>query len=708
MSQEIPGEAEPVSGWAGTPSERGHFRPDIEGLRALAVLAVLLYHVGVPGFGAGFIGVDVFYVISGFLITGLLRREITRTGGVDLVSFYARRARRLLPAALVVIVVTLALTVVILPRLRWNEISVDAASAALYVSNYRFALQGLDYLNDTAQSPLLHYWSLAVEEQFYLLWPILLILGARLLGPRRLGWMIVPIGVVSFIAAIVLAQVAAPIAFFSLPTRAWELAIGALLAVAPEPVWRRLPASAYRAAGWIGLALIIASAALIDPGRSYPDIFALVPTFGAALVISAGALSGGAGRWLGTAVPRWLGRISYSLYLWHWPLLILVPVAIGQNGLPIRVGLAVVAVVIAHVSTRWIEQPIRHKQGDIRGRPAIVLTSMVTASVAVAVLALGGGALFSPPSTPTISVAQIEADVRQPAEVLANPHTSGRVPDLLQRSLGWAASDFPENKRTGCQPTKLGTDPTPCISGDEDSATTVVLLGDSHAGQWLPALEQLASERGWRIAAFTKPACPPVDLTTWDTRLLRGYVECPAWLAQVKTRIAEMRPALIVVGAARHHRMFDEGRDYSVSDRPDEWRGGLERMLLSLRAVTDNVVLLADTPRNSGDPLDCLAAHPDFEDCQTSRAVALDTAYEAIETAATANTGTHLVSMSDVLCPGEVCPLAFGDYLVYRNQHHLTATFARLLSHVLADRLPSVPGVALAVPEFAHRPATGE
>ena len=205
-----------------------HFRPDIEGLRAVAILAVLAYHARIPGTGGGFIGVDVFFVISGFLITGLLLREVTSTGHLDLPRFYARRARRLLPAALVVIAVTVALSAVILSPLRFPGVALDGAASSLYVSNYRYALIATDYFAaDTEPSPLLHFWSLAVEEQFYLVWPVLILAAVRLLSPRRL-WMVVGlVAAGSFALSVVLTDVNQPWAFYSLGTRAWQLALGA-------------------------------------------------------------------------------------------------------------------------------------------------------------------------------------------------------------------------------------------------------------------------------------------------------------------------------------------------------------------------------------------------------------------------------------------------------------------------------------------------
>ncbi len=280
---------------------RSYFRPDIEGLRAVAVIAVLLFHIGGPLTTGGFVGVDVFYVISGFLITALLLREGEATGRVDLVRFYARRMRRLLPAALVVIVVTLALSAVIVTPLRLTEIAGDAAAAALYVSNFRFALEATNYLAVEAPSPLLHYWTLGVEEQFYLVWPLILLVAMRLLSRRFLGGFIVVLAVASFALSFYWTDAAPAWAFFSPFTRAWELAAGALIAVGLLRIPRRAPDLVAPVLVLAGLALIVVAVVVLSDVTPYPGVAALLPVVGGVLVIvggvdrvdSSGALAAG-------------------------------------------------------------------------------------------------------------------------------------------------------------------------------------------------------------------------------------------------------------------------------------------------------------------------------------------------------------------------------------------------------------------------------
>ena len=272
------------------------FRPDLEGLRAVAVLLVLLYHARIVGFSGGYVGVDVFFVLSGFFITGAIDRELRRTGRVNVTAFYARRARRLLPAAAIVLLATLAGSILILPSFTIRGVSIDIASAGLYVSNLRFGIEANDYFKATVfPSPVLHFWSLSLEEQFYLFWPAALLVARRLpLGPterRRIVVAIAVMGLVSLVAGIWLTGVNQPWAFFLLPTRAWELAIGGLIAVGFSEV-RRLPRRAASLATPIGVGLILVANFAFDDSTPFPGTAALVPVLGSALVIIGGLRDG--------------------------------------------------------------------------------------------------------------------------------------------------------------------------------------------------------------------------------------------------------------------------------------------------------------------------------------------------------------------------------------------------------------------------------
>ena len=334
----------PTEGVQGRRSAQTQFRPDIEGLRAVAVLAVVLFHADVPGVGGGYIGVDVFFVISGFLITGLLWREVSTAGTVRLRRFYGARARRLLPASATVGVVTAIASAVLLPPLQARTVIGDGIASALYVSNYRFVLQGVDYFGrHMPPSPFQHYWSLGVEEQFYLVWPAMIIGTAWLIRRARRRTrahatsserpylvVLALVAAVSFALSLAVTHWAPFVAFFSLPTRAWQLAVGGLVALTAGQ-WRRLPALPAAIAGWGGLALILLACTQLGTATPYPGTAALLPMLGTALVIGAGcaAPSQGCGRVLALSPMRAIGRVSYSWYLWHWPVLVLAPPIAG-------------------------------------------------------------------------------------------------------------------------------------------------------------------------------------------------------------------------------------------------------------------------------------------------------------------------------------------------------------------------------------------
>ena len=383
-----------------------------------------------PGFGGGYVGVDVFFVLSGFLITGLIVRELRDTGTVSLVAFYARRARRLLPAAAVALVATVVASAIFLPPLRVGGIAGDGVAAALYASNIRFAAQATDYLqSELDPSPLLHYWSLGVEEQFYLFWPALLLFVTRRGGMtmRRIGIAIAAVGFGSLALSLLLTQVAEPWAFFSLPARAWELALGAGLALAAAqgfslaPVFARVTAAA-------GIGAVIAAGVLFDTATPFPGTAALLPTLGAGAVIAAGLgepLSAPS-RILAVRPLRWFGRISYSLYLWHWPILVLPAAALGTAlDLPWRLLLALVSIGVAAASQRWIEEPFRHGRFvGLMPRRNLALAGVLTIVVAGLSVGVASGAPGGPTAADKAStIADNPTIDHQLDQILGTPAT---------------------------------------------------------------------------------------------------------------------------------------------------------------------------------------------------------------------------------------------------------------------------------------------
>ena len=712
------------------------FRPDLEGFRGIAILLVLLCHARFPGAEAGFIGVDVFFVLSGFLITGLLVDERRRTGHIRLGSFYARRARRILPAAIVVLASTLLAAQLFLSPLDLPRVADDALAAGLSVANVRFAFEATDYFAPVTASPVLHYWSLGVEEQFYLLWPVLLLLATRARRPRLVMALLVTVILAgSFALSVVMTASNGPWAYYLLPTRAWQLAAGGLLALA-VPLLGGLPRAIAALVGWLGVGLLGAGLVLIGPMTEYPGLAALLPTFGAAAIIASGGRAGSPGRIvLATPPLRWLGRISYSLYLWHWPILVLGPVALGlanseegpaDGDLLVRLGLVFVAVVLAALSWRLVEEPFRRGRLSL-GRPSLGgrVRGFAVAGAAVLVIGVGSttmgavdegdlvslpafdGAQDPGPATPTLNPSPAPSVVGSPTPSLSrpgeseapsasptpaptptpsprpSPRTDGRVPGDLLPSLGASRGDDDPLLADGCGLSLAGTKPPSCIYGDRDGALTVALVGDSHAAHWFPALDVVAKERGWRLVPFTKFSCVFVDLPIWSPNLNREYTECEAWRENVVDRLVKLKPDLVIISSNRWLPAI-ANRD----NEPERQGAALARLI---ERIPGGVALLVDTPRSDFDVPACLAKYRDaIERCTTTRTAAFGWRHLRRETEAARLTGATLVDMSDIVCPGDPCPPIIGNKLVYRDHHHLTATFVVSIAQDLYAALPPV------------------
>ena len=688
----------------------------------------------------GYVGVDVFFVLSGFLITGLLVREKQKTGTVSLTSFYARRARRLLPAAALCLLVTVAVAAVVMPPLLVPEVAGDGVAAALYASNIRFAIEATDYLQaEGPPSPLLHYWSLGVEEQFYLFWPALLLLLTRGAGDlaRRVGMIAAVVGIASFALSLWLTTANQPWAFFSLPTRAWELGIGALLAVSVTRL-ARLPGRVAATAGWLGLAMVALSAIVIQPSTPFPGTAALLPTVGSALVILAGISmpSGGPVLVLGTRPLRYLGKISYSLYLWHWPIIVLPAYALGME-LPLAatIGLAAVAIPVGAASQRWVEDPIRH--GRLVGllpRRNLALAGGLTLALVVSSVAIGrsaeanlaaaatgqqdaeaslddilgpvetGGPTSEPPPSPgpvesgaptNSPVASPSARVSPPPETFAGPVPANLLPPLVR-----ATDDKPAMYDDGCHVDQLATAPANCVYGDPDGTLTVALLGDSHAAQWFPALDRLADEHGWRLLPMTKSACSAADVTVWNAAFERPYTECDQWREAVFQRLKDEKPDLVIISMSRGHQAIVDGEVLGGRNARAPLQAGVARTIERLQKVAGRVAMIADTPRAPTDPPVCLSRHlDDILACATPRGEALNQAWFDAERATAEAAGVAFVDPTAWVCPADPCPVVIGRYLVYRDTHHVATPLVEALRTRLRAALPEPVGEA---------PVTGE
>ncbi|WP_051704730.1 acyltransferase family protein [Glycomyces sp. NRRL B-16210] len=672
------------------------FRPDIQGLRAVAVVLVLLSHAGFSLFSGGYVGVDVFFVLSGFLITSLLVKEVFDTGKISIAGFYARRARRILPAATVVTVATVIGAWLWFPITRLEAVMQDAFTVIVYVVNYRFIAQESEYLNaDQMPSPFQQFWSLAVEEQFYLVWPLLLL--CLLLLVKRVPRKLVGVGAavaagvfaLSLVLSVLVTEQAPTVAYYGAHTRAWELAAGALLALS-LPTIRKTPKFLAWALGIAGLAAIVAAGVLYSGSTPFPGYTALMPVAGTMLVIIAGSGRGfNPVTWLlGTGPFQFFGKISYSLYLWHWPMLILIPLAVAaESSIVLNLVLLVGAVALAQLSYRYVEEPVRNmkpfKSGNLWGLAVGAVCSVAAIAVVVAAVTSipgsGGGDVEEPP------VAVIEEPTTM-AQALEEGATLETVPDHVVDLLAGIKDDRGGVFENGCLLPFAATEPSAgCEFGDTDSATTVVLMGDSHAAQWFPAIEQIAIDAGWRLVVHTKGSCPVSSVTVDNDAVNGRYGACDEWRAAVFDEIDRIEPAMVIVSSSLSYdlRGIDEGES-------TEWAAGWARAARRLVAASPTVVALADTPRAPFDVAECLALHLDTatECVFDAEPAMLDQSWRDAEAGAWEREGVEAIDTTEWFCLEDVCPVIVHGTLVYRDSNHITHQYMEALVPLVDDALP--------------------
>jgi peptidoglycan/LPS O-acetylase OafA/YrhL len=672
------------------------FRPDIQGLRAIAVVLVLLSHAGFGFAAGGYVGVDVFFVVSGFLITGLLVKEAHETGKVSIAGFYARRARRILPAASVVTIATIIGAWLWFPITRLEAVLQDAFTVIVYVVNYRFIAQETEYLNaDQMPSPFQQFWSLAVEEQFYLVWPLLL-LGLLVLVKRRPDRLVAAgtafacaILAVSLVLSVYVTQQSQPVAYYAAHTRAWELAAGALLALA-LPALKRTPKYLAWVLGIAGLGAIIASGVFYTDATPFPGYTAMLPVAGTALVIIAGSAKGAnpATSLLSTGPFQFVGKISYSLYLWHWPVLILIPLAVGaEQSLVFNVVLLLGAVAIAQASFQYIEEPFR--KAKLMARPLPGIGAGVLCSLTGLAVLLAFTTVYSkvPEHQEPVDLGAIEqaVDDEQIEQQLRDALGLTQAPEQLAPPLADVAKDEPVIYGDGCH---AGTDevelPADCAYGDPDSATVVYLFGDSHAAQWFPAMEALATENGWKLVPRTKSACTPVSVAVDNSSLGREYTECADWREKVFEELETVQPALIVVAGSDAAPVVEASEGGGLGRWRNGWTETLEKMPDSAR-----VAALTDTPWSFDlSAADCVSMHP-LAECNDDYGIEFTERRETgIEVQQ--GIGTSVIDTGLWFCVDEQCPVVVGELLVYRDNHHMTTPYATSLADVLGAALPQL------------------
>ena len=720
-----PGATSP-SGSTGRPG-RAALRPDIEGLRAVAVLMVLVFHLRMPGADGGYAGVDVFFVISGFLITGLLLRELSSTGRIDLVTFWARRARRLLPAALLVILLTFLTGWWVLPPTEQPRLAHDSVGATLYVVNWVLAARSVDYLaEDAGASPLQHYWSLSVEEQFYIVWPLLIVLGVLLAGGGRsrrartvVGILLVGLAASSFLWSVVATTNQPDRAYFVTTTRLWELAAGALLALA-VPVVTRWPRALREVLAAAGTVAIVATVVVFSTQTPWPGWAATVPVLGTVAVVAAGTGPGETlgGRLLSLRPLVWIGGLSYAIYLWHWPLIVLAEAHWGELAGPLRAVVGVLAVLLAWGTRHLVEDPVRFHRG-LSARPWASLG--LTGALMAVVCATALGALSTRPALedsvatdrPTVTSVDDDADrdhsddrgdhgeaTTAPPRVVVDSGPGTLVADVSaptwelrpdpQEAFTFsgpllpdpllATEDVPRYYDDGCQVDQGDPEPRDCVYADPDGTGEVVMLGDSKAGQWFSAVEAIAEDEGWRLSLYLKSACPFTVAGAEEP-------ECNAFGQAVIDRLgAQDDPpalALLSTGAPRTSELTD----------------GMTEAVAALQDLGTRVVVIRDNPYPPGSRYPCAAENPD--DLEVCSFAPRQPQGADVLAALTDRLALESVDLNRWICPPDTeCPVAIGDRLVWRQGSHLTDTYVRNLTPFLHRELSRLGVTDRAVEEI--------
>jgi peptidoglycan/LPS O-acetylase OafA/YrhL len=683
---------------AGTPAkptvEVGHgFRPDIEGMRALTLAIIILYHARAPFVPGGFISVDVFFMLSGFLITGLVIREIRKTGRVALGQFWGRRARRLLPAAGLVLVVTGIASFIILPSVEHRDAGLGISAAAVYVANLLFIRTSTDYFAATEiPSPVLHFWTLGVEEQFYLVWPLLLFAIAFFLyrraskrGREHTNALIIPVTLVvmgivfvlSFILNVWLTNVSEPVAFFLMPTRAWEFAAGAMVGVAVVQI-ARIPQWLRSTMGWAGLAFLLWGVFFLQKTMPFPGWTAMIPVIATVLMLIAGTggIGWGPGVLFRLRPMQAMGRISYSWYLWHWPVLILGSVALDiawttDNWLKL-IWLPLLAFIPAYLAYRYVETPLRMVPSIANSTKKSLLVGLVASLIGLA----GGIFVYAMPVHVKVNV-DIPQGQLVPGAIQPVPGPAGR----LTPSIDQVRNDRPPSYGK-CHLPVPETDIPQCIFGDPNGAITVALWGDSHAGQWVSALDVIGKENGWRVVSYTKTGCPAPKVTPYLTTYKRAYTECDVWRENV---LADMRdnskPVAVMVNSIKPPSVVDSsGQVVSGDAETPLWDQGWRDSATAVTSMGTRFILIHDTPSLLTDPVLCVdknAANPALCDEPADLVVPpLSVDVDVVK----GMPGVDTVDFNGGICYVGTCPMVRANLMVFRDQDHLTATYANALA----------------------------
>jgi peptidoglycan/LPS O-acetylase OafA/YrhL len=664
------------------------FRPDIEILRAIAVVIVVLAHAKLGPEG-GFIGVDLFFVISGFLITSNLFSELQSTGTISLSKFYSRRILRILPASMFVLICTLVLSKYFLSPIQFTNYCWDAIASTFSVVNYRMAITGTDYFASSAiPSPFQHFWSLAVEEQFYLIWPILLILSIKIFGKftpnsiplirkltNRINLILILIITVSLYLSYRITSQSQPWAYFGIHTRAWQMAIGSILAINLKSL-SKIPNRIAFVLGWLGVVGILLSYFLITEKTLYPSLWALFPTISAGLVIIGNIhkIKYSIESFLDNKIVRTIGKVSYSWYLVHWPLFVLVYYNYGTN-LRIRQKILIVlgSFLLSCVSYRLIENPVRYSQYFKQklsrvyglGLALIILSLLLPTIILVS-------ANFN---TKNQSVLGVKEEITSSKiKFTIKESTSPKpLPANLVTPLQRVNSDMNSECQDG-HDTIIPIQKYKCSYVNNSLTRTIAVLGDSHAQQWLDNIVKFGNKYNYKVVSYTKSGCSMTDIQMTNNDQGRNYIECYSWRKQALLEVQNLRPDVLIVS----ERLWDTSDIYKYKEYAN-----------LIKTFSPIVIKIVDTPRSSFEVPECLSKNQtDITKCNTIQSDAYTKLTIADQEVAYNNqVGIKNINPLDWFCLDGICPAVIGNIVVYKDNNHITGTYTNYIYPLFEQKL---------------------
>ena len=658
----------------------------IQGLRALAVLSVIFYHTGFTWIPGGFLGVDVFFVISGYLISGIIIREIKATNRFDFKGFYAKRVRRLVPAASIVMIFTLIVGHHLISPLRIKNLGLDSLSATFYGANFRFYYSQIDYLNLGQQPSLfLHFWSLAVEEQFYILWPLLLLLAWRISRKYGLQVFLLFAFFISFLYSLNISYSNPTLAFYSIFTRSWEFAVGMLSYLLFSKI--RISSDALRSVlGVFGLTGLVASLLLVKSSDAIPGWIVLFPVFSTALILGISTQGNFLGfRFFDNRLSNWVGSISYSLYLWHWPIYLLLAEVLGKKPFGIYILEFFVLTTLSSAIVYYVlELPIRNYQRIARKHGLAFFWGGIFSTIsALIAFNLLGIQVFPAAQKSAASPAGLVKGADPGAGPSAGQITRSKSQPITLTDTINATKIT--NISSHCQKDVAVVIAVDCMTGSITSKKVIVLFGDSHAGQWEVPLGNFSTSHQFKVYNFLKSGCGAAELTyRYGPTGLVPYPQCPQYRASAIARIIALKPQLLVVSTSSYR------SDAANSSNKDAfWESAYAPLLTKMRKAGIKVLILGDTPYPKNNIPDCLSQNlSDVAKCDFKVSDGVSKFHQTENFANWVSAqGGFFFNPTPLLCNEVTCFVVIDSIIVYRDGSHLSDLYSQKLFSAIEPTL---------------------